>query len=323
MTRRYTISEVRKIAAEADAWMGGSETTDKFNAYIDAGFFEKTKRSRKIPAALTAINYKGKEQKFQPFLLINAKFSDIKDFPCVMMPKHDGIRCLVHPTLGVVTRDLKPIPNLYIQEKLKDFVGFDGELTVGNDDLEMIVSKVMSFGGKPDFTFTVFDMFDAVNKSFIDRIKTASNMIRFNKHVRITSYVIANNVNEVMAYEEELVSKGQEGIVVKSLNSPYKFGRSTLREGFAYKIKRFEDAEATIICVNENTVHFGIAGSLTVEWKGIRFNLGNGFNREKAKWLWDNRYSLEGKKVTFKFSGYTMDGVPKFTSYVGIRNAGI
>jgi hypothetical protein len=48
-------------------------------------------------------------------------------------------------------------------------------------------------------------------------------------------------------YEAEAVSSGYEGVMVRKAGSPYKCGRSSAKEGYLGKIKRFEDGEAEIV----------------------------------------------------------------------------
>jgi DNA ligase 1 len=52
---------------------------------------------------------------------------------------------------------------------------------------------------------------------------------------------------ELQAYEERCLAAGYEGVMIRTPGSPYKCGRSTEREGYLLKIKRFEDAEAVVL----------------------------------------------------------------------------
>ena len=55
------------------------------------------------------------------------------------------------------------------------------------------------------------------------------------------------SLEDLAAYEERCVSEGFEGVMIRTPDSPYKCGRSTEREGWLLKIKRFEDAEAVVL----------------------------------------------------------------------------
>ena len=52
---------------------------------------------------------------------------------------------------------------------------------------------------------------------------------------------------QLAAYEEKCLAEGYEGVMIRTPDSPYKCGRSTEREGWLLKIKRFEDDEAVVL----------------------------------------------------------------------------
>src|SRR5436190_19600373 len=102
---------------------------------------------------------------FRPMLAAPMDSTDILNLqrPLIISPKVDGIRCVVHPELGPVTRSLKPIRNTYIRQYLNIpmLKGLDGELIVGEitapDVFNRTTSAVMTEVGSPDFAYYVFD----------------------------------------------------------------------------------------------------------------------------------------------------------------------
>ena len=77
--------------------------------------------------------------------------------------------------------------------------------------------------------------------------------------------VLIPNASALAAYEEECIAAGHEGVMVRTPDSPYKCGRSTEREAWLLKIKRFEDAEATVLAsyegmTNQNTAELDAFG---------------------------------------------------------------
>jgi DNA ligase-1 len=132
---------------------------------------------------------------------------------------------------------------------------------------------------------------------------------------------------------------------------PYKFGRSTAKEGYLLKMKRFEDHEATVVGVveqmrNENeatkdalgrtkrsTAKAGKVGKDTlgafrvkasipygVGMRGFRiveFEIGSGMNDAQRAEFWKS--PPIGALVTFKCQGFTPDGLPRFPIFKGIR----
>ena len=67
------------------------------------------------------------------------------------------------------------------------------------------------------------------------------------EHVEKILPVEIRDAAQLAAYEEDCLAEGYEGVMIRTPDSPYKCGRSTEREGWLLKIKRFEDAEAVVL----------------------------------------------------------------------------
>ena len=95
---------------------------------------------------------------FKPMLSGKAILSRLS-YPCLVSPKLDGVRAIVINGV-VMSRNLKPIPNAYIQKILGEFEYYDGELIVGDPTdpacYRNTVSGVMSMDGEPKVKFWVF-----------------------------------------------------------------------------------------------------------------------------------------------------------------------
>lgn len=195
-----------------------------------------------------------KKATFKPMLAGKAPADLAKlKFPVYVSPKLDGIRCLVTKD-GPVSRKLKRIKNHYIFDALflREMYGFDGELIVGKptgDDVwNRSQSGVMSEDGDPDFTFYVFDNF-AHDAPFVERQRVLAAEIKYlrDERVVLVEQIRCDDVVQLKALEERYVDQGYEGVMVRSPLGPYKFGRSTTREGHLLKVKRFEDYEAAVV----------------------------------------------------------------------------
>lgn len=184
-------------------------------------------------------------------------------WPLWASPKLDGWRCVIHPQYGAVTNTLKAIPNSYVYNYFQDLgkwsYGLDGELVVG-DPLNPkswgeTQSGLSSYDGMPDFTFLVFDNFSAGDTcGFGLRKEDAREAIEhLNKdlgpmsRIKFLESVLIENYEQLVQYEEEQLSLGYEGVILRHPQGKYKFGRSTLKQEGMIKIKRFVDAEARII----------------------------------------------------------------------------
>lgn len=276
--------------------------------------------------------------KIKPMLAadLQPKDFDKLQFPLIVQPKLDGIRCIIHPELGPVTRTLKPIPNKYIRDKLSEFpAGGDGELIVGNSFKET-TSAVMSFDGEPEFEFVVFDNILHPEVGFFRR--SVLNMCLGTLELQ-SCWV--DNLAELLNAEEIFLAQGVEGIILRHPDRPYKFGRSSVHPNQQHlmKLKRFKDAEAVVIGFeplyhNGNETNINELGyterSSSKEGKEELdtlgalvfdgFKIGTGFTEEERKEIWDNKDKYLNMLVKYKYQELTEDGKPRFPVFLGFRD---
>jgi DNA ligase 1 len=275
-------------------------------------------------------------------------------FPVWGSPKIDGIRALTIRG-GVLSRSMKPIPNAYVQLMLShhDAMYLDGELTVGrptgSDCFNRTTSAVMSHSGViSDLTFHVFDWFKDPHMAYGDRFREALTTVEHlnnmgHRYVRLLHPQPLENIEMLEAYENEQVSLGYEGIMIRDPRAGYKFNRSTLREQIMLKLKRFEDAEGVVIgwaelmsnqnipatsetgyqvrsSHKEGLVPMGVLGALIVDWNGTHLKIGTGFGAQDRKDLWADRGQLVNRIVKFKYQKYGMKDLPRLPVFVGFRS---
>lgn len=272
-------------------------------------------------------------------------------YPVLASPKLDGVRALIING-KVYSRKLKLIPNAYVQELFghEKYNGLDGELIVGSptapDCIRVTTSGVMSADGKPDVYFHVFDDFcaEAIGLPFRQRIVSAKRRAK-GKRVKLVPHEQLSNTDFLAAYEAWCLEEGYEGVMVRAPGGPYKHGRSTEREGWLLKLKRFEDSEAMIIEAVEqmhngneakldelghtkrsshkaNKTGKGTLGSLTVRdiKTGVVFDIGTGFDDALRKELWGKRVNLPGKVVKYKFFPTGSKEKPRFPVFLAFRD---
>lgn len=237
-------------------------------------------------------------------------------FPLYVSPKLDGIRAIVKDGV-LLSRNLKPIPNQFTQELFNHLEGYDGELIVGpandKDCFRKTTSGVMSHDGEPDVSFYVFDKWDFSGtwEQRFDMVESLGETIIKVHHQLVYS------VEEITRLEEAYLADGYEGVMLRSPNGLYKFGRSTTREEWLLKLKRFEDGEALVIGMeekmhnaNEATINalghtertshqenlkpLDTLGALIVRdiKTGVEFNIGSGFTDEDRRWWWDQLINI-------------------------------
>lgn len=276
-------------------------------------------------------------------------------FPVLASPKLDGIRA--HISDGVVlSRKNKPIPNQHVQNLFMGGSYLDGELIVGSetssDCFNRTSSGVMSEDGEPDVTYHVFDSTKSMTMPFISRLAQAESVSLFlgTKKVRAVEHKFIYSLDELFAYEEEKVLLGHEGIMIRDPSGQYKQGRSTLREGWLIKMKRFEPGEATILGVyeqetnlNEATTnevgrskrsshkankipngHLGGFHVVDIE-TGVEFNIGNfdGVTKDQRKLMWENTQKMpsiyNGKTIRYKYFPVGVKEKPRHPTFLGFR----
>lgn len=280
---------------------------------------------------------------FKPLLASPVDLDKLR-FPVLVSPKLDGIRAIKKDGV-LVSRKLLPIPNQFIQQCAKSIPeGLDGELmtyTNGKpDDFNTIQGNVMRQTGEPDFSFEVFDDCSEPDTPFQDRLISAGQKARICLWTTFLNHVEVNGLEELMEVEDIYLNAGFEGAMIRDPEGRYKFGRSTAREQILLKMKRFIDAEATVIgkvekMTNANApekdalghtkrssakagkVPAGTLGALVCSFQGIEFEIGTGFDDAMRQQIWNEE--VTGHKVTFKYQELTPAGVPRFPVFLGFR----
>lgn len=290
---------------------------------------------------------------FKPLLAVEAP--KVLQFPLYASAKLDGVRAVVKDAV-LVSRSLKPIPNGYVQSCLGNtgLEGLDGELTVGpaNDKnvMQSTTSGVMSHDGEPDFTFWVFDYWTDPAMPYATRLRRlqlaldTEYLSRFPR-VKLLPQLLVTSQEELDKFEQETLAQGYEGVMLRKVESIYKFGRSTAREGHLLKLKRFADSEAVVIGfeelmhnANEATfdelgytkrsshadgkVPMATLGALKVRdcVTGIEFSIGTGYSAAQRQQLWNAQDTLLGKVTKYKHFEVGVKEAPRFPVWLGFRD---
>ena len=289
---------------------------------------------------------------FRPLLAEKIKPENVQ-YPVFASPKYDGFRCIINKYGEPVSRNMKPVFNAYVFAKLEEMglPPLDGELlTFTNDKVDnfnTVQSKLTTRTGRPEFKFMVFDNWAQPELPFIDRNLNlaewwAENCLKF-KRIEHVKQKRIETVEELLDYEAECLSQNWEGVMVRSFEGKYKYGRSTAKEGILLKIKRFFDAEAEVISQHElmhnaneatynalgykersshqaNMVGMGMLGKFTVRIidTGVEFDIGTGFNESQRREYWSE--SQVGKTLTYKFQSVGPNGKPRFPVFLGFRS---
>ena len=269
----------------------------------------------------------------------------------LLSPKIDGIRALV-VNGQLVSRTLKPIRNAHTQALFgrPELEGLDGELVVGNpwdkNLMQQTSSGVMSISGKPNVTFHVFDKWNEY-KGFGIRLR-ATNKASWNAQqpVEMVLHELVHSYEQMLERETAYLSQGYEGVMLRHPGGPYKQNRSTLKEAYLVKVKRFHDAEAVVLdweplmrnyneqerdergyakrsSVSANKEADDLIGALLVRCcaSGQEFSIGSGFTEAQRIQLYGERHRLAGRVL--KYKSFKMTGVkdkPRHPIFLGFRD---
>lgn len=267
-------------------------------------------------------------------------------YPLLASPKLDGIRALLHQGVAY-SRNLKTIRNRSVQvwASSYDLHGLDGEFIVGEptapDCYNVTQSAIMSAEGQPDFTFYAFDRWAMPDATFAKRLDSIARA-----HLRVirVEHKLIRDAVELADYEAEQLALGYEGVMLRQPNGPYKAGRSTLKEGWLIKVKRFMDGEARVLRIeaaetntNEafkdelgrtkrSTAKAGrvakeMIGTIVVRcpvWGELRLSPGT-MPHEQRAFYWHHPDHILGRTVHYRAFGYGVKDLPRFPRFYGFR----
>ena len=194
----------------------------------------------------------------------------------------------------------------------------DGELIRNNidniDDNEnfRLTASIVNSDAveKPEIQLVIFDMFpvetiagDKSTEKYSVRKQRMMDMKKIFVQKHITSMDVVEMLyegtddSEIMKWLEYAESQGWEGCMLNK-NTPYEFKRTTN----LIKIKKFHSCDLVITGYVEGQGKYeGVLGSLVVDYKGNRLEIGSGFSDAERKEFWQNREDMIGKVMQIKY----------------------
>lgn len=278
-------------------------------------------------------------------------------YPVLCSPKYDGIRAITTHK-GFLSNSLKPLPNKQLQS---DFLSYpnslisnflDGELTLEDPTASFneVQSLVMSQDKVGKLVYRVFDEYFHTESPYENRLmylrKEFTDIVELSPtlSIKLTPQVTVNSPEQLLNLEEGFTHTGYEGVMVRSPYGIYKFGRSTLKEGYLLKLKRFEDSEAIVVGFNElllnhndpqinelglqvrpslqaGKVASGMLGSLEVDHPLYgQFSIGTGFTHTQRKEIWQSQSLHLGVYAKFKYLNCSIKDKPRHPVFLGFRD---
>lgn len=196
-------------------------------------------------------------------------------------------------------------------------IAMDGELWIARDQFEKVSGIARTQDNQNEqwklIKFMIFDL-PKSTASFQQRINKMQALVTDTKspYLQIIKQQKIPNTDALFTLLDKVVKENGEGLMLHHQDALYQ----TKRSRDLMKLKKFEDAEATVIAhLSGKGKYVGLLGSLLVETPdGIRFKIGSGFSDEER-----NNPPQIGSLITYRFTGKTKNNIPRFASFVRIR----
>lgn len=272
----------------------------------------------------------------------------IKSSIVAIEPKLDGIRCFAIVKNGkstIYARSGKVITNFDKTigaelEKLGDGC-YDGEI-MGEDfvalmrqvyrkekvDLKGTYLALFDFltleeWETKDSKMSCFDRFDHLFCRVNGSVTSSTGMGAHipNNDYKYLTIVKRDYINPkpdvIKRMHDQYVDQGYEGVMIKDINAPYKFGR-----GYeVMKYKSFNDVDLKIKYLLEGTgKHSNKLGSFVVCYKGVEVQVGSGLSDEVREAVWKSPEDYIGRTIEVRYQEETHDGSLRFPTFVCFRN---
>lgn len=290
------------------------EAMSRWRKQIDKGYRETKEELEELPLLpMLAQDYLKQGHRIQ--------------YPCYGSPKLDGVRCLAirhADRVELKSRGGKEYSVPHIQDQLFPImkVGdvWDGELYIHGKYLEEIVSAVKKYNDlTPDIEFIIFDM--VKDETYEHRLISMQALRRYTlscveaPSIDVIEFCEIQDENHMKQKHKEYVSRGYEGIMIRSYDGKYESGK---RSAGLQKYKTFSDNEFRIIDVLPDK-DGGAVFCVQNTFANNTFNVVGGSHEDRKAWL-KNRELLIDKWVTIKYQTLYKDTqIPQFPTLVGFR----
>lgn len=249
------------------------------------------------------------------------------EFPCIVQPKYDGVRCLIFEKDGnvcIVSRQGKPYNIPHLQkwaEENRNLLPLDGELYNHKDlTFQEIVSAVKRHSDiTSKIRYVVYDrpIDGENNNSRWMQLQEDFKKVSKDAPVYLSTSDMAFSMEHIYASHDEFVSKGYEGAIIRNVGGMYEFG---FRSNNLIKLKSFKDSEYKIVDVIEASGRDAGTAVFVCECEAGIFNVKPQGTRElRAEYL-KKRKKLLGKLVTVQYQELSDAGIPRFPSAISVRD---
>ncbi len=200
-------------------------------------------------------------------------------FPCIVQPKIDGVRAM---NLGgtLTGRSLDPFKGFGITDHFShpDFIGFDGEMTLGDNAscgnrlCSMTTGAMGRFKGvteMADMHWWVFDYLrpETIELPYIERYKHMLRRLDYMgglSRVRAVPLSFAFDAEHLRDFITKHADDGYEGTIIRNPHAIYKPGRATEKGQELWRVKPWGDFEILVTGITEGNANSNEAKTNTL-----------------------------------------------------------
>lgn len=196
-------------------------------------------------------------------------------------------------------------------------VVMEGELWIALNAYEETSSITSTQGEDARWSRIKLMLFDLPEHKgvFTERLQAMQQLVKSinSPYLSVIRQYRVNSHKELMVHLQSVTDAGGEGLMLHHESSLYINSRSEN----LLKLKKFDDAEATVIAYKPGKGQFkDMLGSIKVRNDlGKEFYIGSGFNLSQRK----NPPALLSR-ITYKYNGLTKNGLPRFPVFLRARN---
>lgn len=228
--------------------------------------------------------------------------------------KLDGIRAYWDGEALYSRGGKKLNPPSFFTQNFPPFA-IEGELWSKRGEFEGIASIVKSSKNPKNWEKLKFYIFEVPNQKggILQRLEVLESYLSTHPapFIQIIPQLQVSDSKELMQKLDEITKLGGEGLVLRDKNEPYYTGRSQK----AMKLKAYLDRECKIISYTQGEGKFANqVGSIICQDEDKSFKIGSGMSEDFRK----NPPKL-GTIITYKYFGLTKKGLPKFPTFLRIR----
>ncbi|MBL4908689.1 MAG: DNA ligase [Alteromonadaceae bacterium] len=193
----------------------------------------------------------------------------------------------------------------------------DGELWIDRAKFEQVSGIIRQQNALDthwrQIHFMIFDLPNATG-DFSTRIKQMQTLVAQvnSPYFKMIKQEKFYSTKALFDHLDEIIKLNGEGLMLHHQSAYYRAGRVK----HLMKLKKYQDAEAIVLEQLQGKGKFkNMLGALRVKTSdGLVFKIGSGFSNEQRK----NPPAI-GSQITYKYFGKTKNGVPRFASFMRIR----